>query len=87
MSSLVTIFNAWPSAAALAHDIGVPDVTVRQWRNRSGSIPPRYWERIQRAALSNGHSLPIELFAPVGVIGQGGAPSNEGAKVGDDSAA
>lgn len=68
MSSITTIFAAWPSAVALARDIGVSEVTVRQWRNRSGAIPPRYWERVQKAALTKGVSLPIELFAPPGVI-------------------
>lgn len=68
MSSITTIFATWPSAVALARDIGVSEVTVRQWRNRSGAIPPRYWERVQKAALTKGVSLPIELFAPPGVI-------------------
>jgi len=67
MTAIDTIFAAWPSAKAMADDIRLRDVTVRQWRNRSGAIPPRYWERIQRAALLRGVTLPIELFVPSGV--------------------
>lgn len=77
MSGIDTIFAAWPSAKALADDIRLPDVTVRQWRNRSGAIPPRYWERIQRAALARGIALPIDLFAPTGVAV---APAHSSAK-------
>ena len=67
MTPIDTIFAAWPSAKAMADDIRLRDVTVRQWRNRSGAIPPRYWERIQQAALLRGVTLPIELFVPLGV--------------------
>lgn len=70
MSGIETIFAVWPTARALAVDIGESDVTVRQWRNRAGFIPPRYWARIQQAAEARGTFLPLELFAPDGVRGK-----------------
>ncbi|NYD88889.1 hypothetical protein [Sphingomonas melonis] len=64
MSNLDPIFAVWPSAKAMADDIGLSDVTVRQWRNRSGTIPPKYWRQIQGAAAVRGVELSIELFVP-----------------------
>lgn len=64
MSCITDIFSVWPSAAAMARDIGVPDVTVRQWRNRSGSIPVRYWNVIREAAKAKGVDLDLQVFVP-----------------------
>ncbi|WP_425502149.1 carph-isopro domain-containing protein [Sphingobium jiangsuense] len=64
MSCIDDIFSVWPSAAAMARDIGVPDVTVRQWRNRSRSIPVRYWAAIIDAAKDRGVALSYQDFIP-----------------------
>ena len=64
MANLDPIFAVWPSAKAMADDIGVSDVTVRQWRNRSGKIPTKYWRQIQGAAALRGVELSTELFVP-----------------------
>lgn len=64
MSCITDIFSVWPTAAAMARDINVPDVTVRQWRNRSGAIPVRYWSVIREAAKEKGVDLPLAVFLP-----------------------
>lgn len=45
----------------MARDIEELPVTVNQWRNR-GSIPPKYWPKIIKAALDLGHSLTLADF-------------------------
>lgn len=67
MSRIETIFSVWPTAVAMAHDIDVPAVTVRNWRNRSKAIPTRYWRVIQEKAAARGRALPLSLFVPDGV--------------------
>jgi hypothetical protein len=71
MSNLLRIYSVWPSAEEFARDIGEPGVKVRQWRNRSGSIPPRYWSRIRSAAARRGAEIPLEWFVPT-------TPNSEG---------
>lgn len=64
MTHLTTIFAAWENnAEALALDIGVPGVTVRQWRARK-SIPARYWQTIIAAAAKKGVTLTLAMFLP-----------------------
>lgn len=46
------VINAWPSAAALARDIGERPGTVRIWRMRG--IPPRVYPAIVSAAEARG---------------------------------
>ena len=65
MSCIDEIYSAWPSAAAMARDIGVSQVTVRQWRNRSGTIPVRYWNMIREKARDRGVVLDLASFVPV----------------------
>lgn len=48
MDSFAAIISEWPSAAALARDLGEKEVTVRAWRARG--IPGAYWNRIVAAA-------------------------------------
>jgi len=60
--SFSAIVNLWPSAEALAADIGEKGVTVRQMRNRD-SIDAGYWERILAAAAVRGfHAVTSELL-------------------------
>jgi transposase-like protein len=42
------IIAKWPSASALAEDLGIATVTVRSWRTRG--IPAHRWTAIVRAA-------------------------------------
>lgn len=65
MSHLNAIFAVWDhNAEAMASDIGVPGVTVRQWRNR-GSIPAGHWQRIIDAAgRCKGTKLELAQFLP-----------------------
>lgn len=58
------IIALWPTAAALAQDLRLAEGTVRQWKNRSGSIPPRYWRAIQGAAERRGYDLALGDFIP-----------------------
>jgi hypothetical protein len=62
MARIAQIYSTWPSAAALARDIGESEVTVRQWRNRSKRIPVRCWRKIAAAALLRGVTIPIDWF-------------------------
>jgi hypothetical protein len=65
MAHLDPIYAPWEgNAEALASDIGVGGVTVRQWRNR-GNIPPQYWRRIIEAAEKRGKALTLDQFAAV----------------------
>lgn len=43
------IIDAWPSAAALAVDLGEESVTVRAWRARD-VLPGRVWRKAVAAA-------------------------------------
>lgn len=64
MSHLTPIYDVWSgNAEALASDINVPGVTVRQWRNR-GNIPPRYWPAIIAAAAKRGAVIELGQFLP-----------------------
>lgn len=64
MSELSRIYEPWSgNAEAMAADIGLAGVTVRQWRNRR-SIPPKYWQSIIDAAEKRGHELDLEAFLP-----------------------
>jgi hypothetical protein len=62
MSKLAHIFEPWDgNAETMAADLGMPGVTVRQWRNRE-SIPPKYWQLIIDKALARGHALSWQQF-------------------------
>lgn len=63
MSYLDPIYEVWPTAEAMAADIGENGVTVRQWRRRN-SIPPKYWQRIIDAAKSKKAKLNLQQFMP-----------------------
>lgn len=64
MSHLTPIYAVWDgNAEAMAADINVPGVTVRQWRNR-GNVPPRYWQAIIDAAAKRGGNLTLAQFIP-----------------------
>lgn len=47
------IIDQWPERAALARDVGLPEVNVRMWAYR-GSIPARYWPALADAAARRG---------------------------------
>lgn len=47
------IIDLWPSAAYLAGEIGASPGLVASWKHRN-SIPPKWWEKIERAALRRG---------------------------------
>jgi hypothetical protein len=47
-----SIIAKWPSASALAEDLGIATVTVRAWRTRG--IPANRWTAIVRAAQARG---------------------------------
>jgi hypothetical protein len=67
MSHLTPIYAVWDSnAEAMAADINVPGVTVRQWRNR-GNVPPKYWQAIIDAAHRKGVQLSLSQFIPAEV--------------------
>lgn len=49
MQRMDTIFDIWPTAAAMARDIGTSPINVRSWKNRK-SIPAKYDTKIIAAA-------------------------------------
>ena len=49
------IIGLWPGLRDLAADLGVPYERVKKWRAR-GSIHPKHWETILRAAQKRGFS-------------------------------
>lgn len=75
MSHLNAIYAVWDhNAEAMASDIGVPGVTVRQWRNR-GHIPAANWQRIIDAAKRcKGVALELAQFLPPPVAQPDPAP-------------
>ena len=56
------IFDAWPTVADMARDIGKKPVTVRSWRNR-GSIPGEYDLLIIERAKLRGVDIRLEDLA------------------------
>jgi len=70
----------WPSAADLARDLGVQEVTARAWKTR-GAIPPAYWLEVEAAATARGISyVTVDLLAEIAARDGGRAePSPEGA--------
>lgn len=56
MKDLAQIYALWETMQVMADEIGVPGVTVRQWRRR-GFIPPVYWAAIIEAASQRGAQL------------------------------
>lgn len=65
ISTYADIIGLWPSAEALADDIGESGVTVRAWRNR-GSIPSSRWLDIVAAAERRGlRGVSLEVLASV----------------------
>ena len=52
------IVEKFPSVGWLASELGVEDVTIRNWYNRKPySIPATYWPEIIRLARSEGRDL------------------------------
>lgn len=56
--SFSAVIRLWDSAASLARDLGLKEVTVRAWRTRD-AIPPEYWKAIEAAAAARGFGIPI----------------------------
>ena len=50
ISPHANIMARWPTAAALADDVGQPYDRVRQWRITKNGIPVRYWPAVIAAA-------------------------------------
>lgn len=69
------VINLWPSAVALAEDVGVKEVTARAWRARG--IPAEYWTGVVAAALVRGfEGVTLELLAELAAA-QGGRAASE----------
>lgn len=60
------IISKWPSASALAADLGVSTVTVRSWRGRG--IPARRWRDVVEAAKARRiKGVSLEALSRIGV--------------------
>lgn len=57
MATFSDIVNLWPSAVAMAADLGLPPekgaIRTRAWRNRD-FIPPEMWPAVIKAAETRG---------------------------------
>ena len=79
MKSIIAMF---PSAAALAREIGKNPITVRQWGNR-GSIPGKYDVPILSAAKRLNVPLTLEMLAEARSPGKSGNPDEKQAFAGN----
>lgn len=72
MKSFADVIALWPSAEALAADLSLRGVTVRQWRNRN-SIPAAYWGEIVAAAEARGATgLSLDVLAKIAAAAKAG---------------
>lgn len=62
MHRMEKVFSIWPTAAALARDIGESEITVRAWKRRM-SIPANRDLTLIAAAKRRGHELTLEDLA------------------------
>lgn len=62
MATIHEIMGLWPSAAALAEDLGELPDTVRKWKSR-GRIPADKLEAVRKAAQSRAKSAETKAQA------------------------
>lgn len=72
MNSFSDIISLWPSAEALAGDLGLPGEnpggTVRAWKRRD-NIPSEYWDDLVLCAQRRGfHEVSAELLLRVAAL-------------------
>ena len=60
--SFTEIVELWPSADAMAVELGAKVETVRKWRQRD-SIPAEWWLLVVRGARRHGHDLSVDALA------------------------
>jgi DNA-binding transcriptional regulator YdaS (Cro superfamily) len=58
MAAMEKLLQIWPTAAALAQDLGLPYPTVAAWKERG--IPARRAPAIVQAARARGHVLTLD---------------------------
>jgi hypothetical protein len=63
VQTFATIIGRWPSAVALAEELGANPVNVRAWRRRG--IPAAYWLDLIEIARRDGVPLTLEDLARV----------------------
>jgi hypothetical protein len=82
MRTVDDIIALWPSAGALARELGLPYQTVAAWKAR-GSIPAAHWRALVSAAKRSGYyGVDLEALANMhdpahredGLREQAGAP-------------
>ena len=64
MKRFKNIVDRFPDRYAIALDLGVEEITVRQWGNRN-SIPSPYWARLVELAPAHGVSLSLSELAEI----------------------
>ena len=69
------VIELWPTAAELAREISVKEVTVRAWKFRT--IPAEYWKDIEAAAKARGLAVSIDDLAEMAArdAGRGASPA------------
>lgn len=64
IQTFADVIGKWPSAVALADDLGVKEVTARAWRARG--IPAEYWTGIVASAEKRGiEGITLEVLASI----------------------
>ena len=65
MKTFRDVINSFGNAEQMGRDLGVPGLSVRQWRRRN-SIPAQHWTRIVDLAHARGLDIiSIELLATI----------------------
>jgi hypothetical protein len=59
-----SIVARFPDREAIANDLGVKEITVRQWGNRN-SIPSSYWTKLVELAPKHGVDLSLDELASI----------------------
>lgn len=73
VQSFVSIVELWPSAEAMALDLGETGTNVRAWKYRN-KIPDLYWVRLVGAARRRGfHQVTYEKLARLAATSAGRA--------------
>lgn len=80
VKTFLDVIDAWPTVEAMAKDIGVSSVKIRQWKLRN-SIPGGHWRRVVEAAGRRGYrAITYALLAKLADMGTSRPTSRRAAR-------